>query len=86
MYDYKTYWNRIDETGLYSDAATGLTFSFNTYGAIKQKTQLAVSRGLGGVMVWNYAYDAPADNEFALFNAIEDGIRTAYAENTKGLG
>lgn len=85
-YDYKTYWNRIDENGLYVDsAATGLTFSFNTYDVIKKKVAFALSRGLGGVMVWNYAYDAPADNELALFNAIEDGIRTAYAENTKGI-
>lgn len=83
-YDYKTYCDSLDENGLYVDSGeTGLTFSFNTYDVIKQKTQLAVSCGLGGVMVWHYACDAPADNPISLFNAIEDGINTAYSENTQ---
>lgn len=78
-YDYKTYCDSIDENGLYVDLTdTGLTFSFNTYDVIKQKTELAVSCGLGGVMVWHYTYDATKDNKISLFNAIEDGINTAY--------
>lgn len=91
-YDYKTYWNKMDENGLFADPATGLTFSFNTYDLIRQKTALAVNCGLGGVMVWNYAYDAPADNPHSLFNAVADGIATAYgkihidaADITKGV-
>lgn len=79
-YDYKTYCNEIDENGLFADSdETGLTFSFNTYDVIKQKTELAVKCGLGGVMVWHYACDAPADNPISLFNAVEDGIHTAYS-------
>lgn len=79
-YDYKTYCNDIDENGLYKDDAdTGLTFSFNTYDVIKQKTEFAVNCGLGGVMVWHYSCDAPADNPKSLFNAIEDGVNTAYS-------
>lgn len=85
-YDYKTYCDGIDENGLYTDTDdTGLTFSFNTYDLIKQKTEFAVNSGLGGVMVWHYSCDAPADNPKSLFNAIEDGIDTAYSsvqENT----
>lgn len=81
-YDYKTYCNNIDENGLYKDDAdTGLTFSFNTYDVIKQKTEFAVNCGLGGVMVWHYSCDAPADNPMSLFNAIEDGVNTAYSSN-----
>lgn len=79
-YDYKTYCNNIDENGLYKDDAdTGLTFSFNTYDVIKQKTEFDVNCGLGGVMVWHYSCDAPADNPKSLFNAIEDGVNTAYS-------
>lgn len=80
-YDYKTYCDSIDENGLYEDTGeTGLTFSFNTYDLIKQKTELAVRCGLGGVMVWHYACDAPADHPESLFNAIEDGMNTAYSK------
>lgn len=80
-YDYKSYCDRIDENGLFVDTEdTGLTFSFNTYDLIRQKTELAVNCGLGGVMVWHYACDAPADHPASLFNAIEDGINTAYAQ------
>lgn len=80
-YDYKAYCDQIDENGLYVDTGdTGLTFSFNTYDLIKQKTELAVNCGLGGVMVWHYACDAPADDPKSLFNAIDDGINTAYSE------
>lgn len=81
-YDYKTYCAGLDENGRFVDSAeTGLTFSFNNYDVIKQKTQLAVSCGLGGVMIWHYACDAPAQNSISLFNAIEDGIDTAYSQN-----
>lgn len=80
-YDYKSYCDKIDENGLYTDSGeTGLTFSFNTYDLIKQKTELAVKCGLGGVMVWHYSCDAPADNPKSLFNAVEDGINTAYSQ------
>ena len=80
-YDYKSYCDKIDENGLYEDTGdTGLTFSFNTYDVIKQKTELAVNCGLGGVMIWHYACDAPADNPKSLFNAVEDGINTAYSQ------
>lgn len=79
-YDYKTYCDLLDENGLFEDAETGLTFSFNTYDVIKQKTELAVNCGLGGVMIWHYSCDASVDHPESLFNAIEDGIQTAYAQ------
>lgn len=78
-YDYKTYGSKIDENGLYADPETSLTFSFNTYDVIKQKTVLAAQAGFGGVMVWHYAYDSPASDPKSLFNAVTDGINTAYS-------
>lgn len=49
---------------------TGLTFSFNNYDTVYEKTQWAVEKGLGGVMIWHYACDVPAENESSLFNAV----------------
>lgn len=76
-YDYAAYYDKIDENGLYQDDATGLTFSFNTYDVIKEKTDFALEEGLGGMMVWHYACDLPADNALSLFNAINESVNEA---------
>lgn len=85
-YDYKTYYDKIDENGLFSDSETGLTFSFNTYDVIKEKTEYALDNGLGGVMVWHYSCDLPKDNEKSLFGAIysakESKINEANEKNS----
>lgn len=69
-YDYSSYADKIDKNGLFDDNETGLTFSFNTYSLIAQKTQWAIDNGFGGIMVWHYSCDLPADNDLSLFNAI----------------
>lgn len=69
-YGYSGYYTQIDEKGFCHDDATGLTFSFNTYDMVYEKTQWAINRGLGGVMVWHYSCDIPKDNELSLFNAM----------------
>lgn len=79
-YDYASYYDKMDENGLYQDDATGLTFSFNTYDAIKAKTDFALEEGLGGMMIWHYSCDLPADNELSLFNAMEESINEAKAK------
>ena len=78
-YDYKNYYDKIDENGLYDDAETGLTFSFNTPGLINKKTKLAIDKGLGGIMVWHHSCDVPADNDKSLYNAVEDAIQAEKA-------
>lgn len=70
-YDYKSYYDKMSDNGLYEDAETGLTFSFNTYDVIKEKTLYALENGLGGMMIWHYSCDVPADNEKSLFGAID---------------
>ncbi len=70
-YDYKNYYDGIDENGLYNDSETGLTFSFNTYDVIKEKTEIAIESGMGGMMIWHYSCDISADNEKSLFGAID---------------
>ena len=69
-YDYRAYWDQLDENGLAEDTQRGLTASFNTPELIFEKTQWAIETGLGGVMIWHYACDVPAENDASLFNAI----------------
>lgn len=52
------------------DEEHGLTASFNTPRDIFLKTYWAKRNGLGGVFVWNYGNDVPADNSASLFNAL----------------
>lgn len=76
-YDYKSYCEDLDENGLYNDPETGLTFSFNTYDVIKEKTETALESGMGGMMIWHYSCDVPADNEKSLFGAIDSAKQSA---------
>ena len=69
-YGYNGWYDKLDEKGFCFDSGTGLTFSFNTYDMVYEKTQWAINRGLGGVMVWHYSCDIPKDNELSLFNAM----------------
>ena len=69
-YNYAEYWDQIDENGLAVEESTGLIASFNTPELICEKTKWAIETGLGGVMVWHYHCDVPADNDASLFNAI----------------
>ncbi|MBQ6542999.1 MAG: glycoside hydrolase family 18 protein [Clostridia bacterium] len=68
-YDYKEYYDKMDENGYAVDPATGLTASFNTPQVVYEKTDWAIKTGFGGVMIWHYACDLPADNAASLFNA-----------------
>ncbi len=68
-YDYKEYYDKMDENGYAVDPATGLTASFNTPQVVYDKTEWAIKTGFGGVMVWHYSCDLPADNSASLFNA-----------------
>lgn len=69
-YGYSGWYDKLDEKGFCLDEGTGLTFSFNTYDMVYEKTQWAINRGLGGVMVWHYACDIPKSNPESLFNAM----------------
>ena len=69
-YDYKDYYDKIDKDGLVTDENTGLIASFNTPEVIYKKTAWAIRNGYGGVMIWNYGNDVPADNDASLFNQI----------------
>lgn len=74
-YIYSDYVDKIDEKGLVKDEKNNLIASFNTYDVIAKKTQLAIDSGLGGMMVWHYACDVPADNAKSLFNAIYNTVQ-----------
>lgn len=78
-YDYKEYYDKIDENGYAPDEAHGLIASFNTPAVVYEKTQWAIKKGLGGVMIWHYACDLPADNSASLFNAVAQAKRDMAA-------
>lgn len=80
-YSYNGYYDSLDENGLYRDDETGLTFSFNTYDVIQEKTKLAMENGFGGMMVWHYACDVSADNDKSLFRAIDSVKQNAVNNN-----
>ena len=69
-YDYKEYYDKLDENGCATDEAHGLIASFNTPEVVYEKTAWTIRKGLGGVMIWHYACDVPADNDASLFNAV----------------
>ena len=69
-YGYNGWHDKIDKKGFCYDSATGLTFSFNTYNSVYEKTQWAIDKGLGGAMVWHYSCDVPKDSGDSLFDAI----------------
>ena len=69
-YDYKEYYDKLDENGCAPDEARGLIASFNTPEVVYEKTEWTIKKGLGGVMIWHYACDLPADNDASLFNAV----------------
>lgn len=81
-YDYRAYWDKIDENGLAVEEGTGLIASFNTPELIYEKTQWAIETGLAGVMIWHYHCDVPADNDASLFNAITRA-KTALSESAE---
>lgn len=68
-YGYNGWYDKLDEKGLCVDPDTGLTFSFNTPELVAKKTEWAIKQGYGGIMVWHYGCDVPADNSASLFNA-----------------
>lgn len=74
-YIYSDYVDKIDEKGFAKDEENNLIASFNTYDVIAKKTQLAMDSGVGGMMVWHYACDVPADNDKSLFNAIYNTVQ-----------
>lgn len=76
-YAYAGHYDKLDEKGLFYDEKTGLTFSFNDYGIVYKKTAWAIENGLGGIMVFHYGCDLPADNKLALFNAIGQAVAEA---------
>lgn len=74
-YNYSDYVDKIDEKGFAKDEENNLIASFNTYETIAKKTQLAMDSDLGGMMVWHYVCDVPADNAKSLFNAIYNTVQ-----------
>lgn len=81
-YGYDGWYTQLDENGFCVDPGTGLTFSFNTYDMVYEKTQWAIKAGLGGAMVWHYSCDIAKDNSLSLFNAMANAKADLTAESS----
>jgi GH18 family chitinase len=75
--NYKDFSDRLSDDGLVYDEDSGYNLSFNTYDMIREKTEYALNNGIGGMMVWHYACDVPADDENSLFGAIDSAKQQA---------
>jgi GH18 family chitinase len=69
-YGYGSFYDKLDEQGLYHEEHTGLKHHFNTPAVVYEKTAWCIEQGIGGVMSWHYNCDAPADSGYSLFEAI----------------
>lgn len=78
-YGYNGYYDKLDEEGWYYDENTGKDFWFNTPEVIYEKTDYAINKGYGGVMVWHYSCDLPSTSEKSLTGAIGRAISDNYA-------
>lgn len=69
-YGYSGCYNGIDENGYYYDANIDKTFWFNTPDVIRQKTEFALEKGFGGVMIWHYSCDFASSHPDSLLRAV----------------
>ncbi len=69
-YSYNEFANNLIDTD-YTDTPQGKTY-FNSRQTIYDKTAYAMSRGLGGMMVWHYTCDT--NDDLSLFNAMKECI------------
>jgi GH18 family chitinase len=70
-YGYGSFYDRLDEQGLFHEENTGLKHHFNTPAVVYEKTAWCIEQGIGGVMAFHYSCDAPADSGYSLFCAIQ---------------
>ncbi len=83
--DMSTYWygyngcyEGIDENGWYHCENTGKDFWFNTPVDIEKKTEYAIDKGYGGVMIWHYNCDLPSTHEDSLLRAVGKAVDNNY--------
>lgn len=74
-YDYKGYYDKLDENNFYYDEELQKTFWFNTPDVIKAKTEYAIEYGFGGVMMWHYSCDLPSTDPNSLLRAIGEATK-----------
>lgn len=70
-YGYNSFYDKLDEQGLFHEENTGLKHHFNTPDMVYEKTAWCIEQGVGGVMAFHYVCDAPADSGYSLFEAIQ---------------
>ena len=72
-YNYNEYADKLADID-YTETDQGKTY-FNSWQTIYDKTAYAMSRGLGGMMVWHYSCDVyDINSDLSLFGAMMDCI------------
>ena len=84
-YDYAGFSDKLDENGYYYDSEIDKTFWFNRPADIAQKTQYALDKGFGGVMIWHYTCDLPSSDPKSLLGAIGDTVNNYKPAEKSGL-
>lgn len=77
-YGYNGCYEGIDENGWYHCDDTDKDFWFNTPDVIKAKTEYAINKGFGGVMIWHYNCDLTSTHEDSLLRAIGTAVDDNY--------
>ena len=74
-YDYRSYYDKLDENNFYYDEELQKSFWFNTPDVIGEKTEYAMQNGFGGVMIWHYTCDLPSTDPDSLLRAIGEATK-----------
>lgn len=70
---YDAYADKLGKNTDFAETEYGKSW-FNSWQTVYDKTAYAMSRGMGGMMVWHYVCDADYENELSLFGAMNDCI------------
>lgn len=84
-YDYAGFSDKLDENGYFYDSEIDKTFWFNRPADIAQKTQYALDKGFGGVMIWHYTCDLPSSDSNSLLGAVGDTVNNYKPIENSGL-
>ncbi len=75
---YDAYADKLGKNTDFAETEYGKAY-FNSWQTVYDKTAYAVSRGMGGMMVWHYICDVDYENELSLFGAMRDCINDRIA-------
>lgn len=83
--DQSTYWygydgcyDKLDSDNWYYDETIDKSFWFHTPEVVYKKTDWAIDKGYGGIMIWHYKCDIPSSHEASLLASASRAIADNY--------